>query len=189
MFKIDYHNMASNDSRWKFAVRYILNQFRTWFYFNIRWPWVTYRGFVRIMKGTTFAHFDIRIGHNVQFGDYCNISAPVYFGDNVLCAARVCFVGKNDHSFNVPGQTIWNGERCCDGVTIVGDDVWLGHRVTVVGPVSIGDGSIVAAGAVVTKDIPECEIWGGVPARKLADRFTTEEDKIRHLAMLHGPKS
>lgn len=181
---IQYNNMASSDKKWKFAIRYRLNQMRTWWYFNVRWPWVKYDGFVRVMKGTSFAHFDIKMGHNVQFGDYCNVSFPITFGNNVLCAGRVCFVGKNDHTYDVVGQTIWNGERKIDGRTIIGDDVWLGHRVTVVGPVKIGSGSIVAAGAVVTKDIPECEIWGGVPARKIADRFKTEDDKIKHLSLL-----
>ena len=47
--------------------------------------------------------------------------------------------------------------------------------------VTIGRGSIVAAGSVVTKDIPSCEIWGGVPARKIRDRFETEEEKKYHI--------
>ena len=182
--KIDYHNMQSNDNRMWFSIRYVLNTFRTWYYFHIRWPWVKYQGFVRVMHGTTFAHFDISIGHDVQFGDYCNVSAPVKFGSNILMGARVCFVGKNDHTFDVPGQLIWTGERKCQKASEIGDDVWIGHRVTIIGTVKIGRGSVVAAGSVVTKDIPECEIWGGVPARKLKDRFSTEEAKKKHLNFL-----
>lgn len=184
--KIDYHNMAEGDSKGMFLLRYYINIIRTWCYFHLRWPWVKYNGFVRVMKGTSFARFDITLGDNVQFGDYCNVAAPVHFGNNVLCAGRVCFVGKHDHSFDVPGQTIWQGQRLDAEVSIIDDDVWLGHRVTVVGPVHIGCGSIVAAGAVVNTDIPPCEIWGGVPARKIADRFKTEDDKQKHLLFLQN---
>lgn len=179
-----FHNMANGDSKFKFVLKYFLNRVRTWWYFHFRWPWVKYHGFVRVMKGTSFAHFPISLGNNVQFGDYCNISTPAIVGNNVLMAGRVCFVGKNDHSFNVPGQLIWNGVRGDNGTTVVEDDVWIGHRVTIVGPVTIGRGSIVAAGAVVTKDIPPCEIWGGVPARKLSNRFKDENDMKKHMEFL-----
>lgn len=181
---INYNNMANGDTKLRFAIRYFLNKLRTWWSFHVKWPWVHYHGFVRIMKGTSFGHFPVILGNNVQFGDYCNISTPTVIGNNVLMAGRVCFVGKYDHTFDVPGQLIWNGKRGDNGTTIVEDDVWIGHRATIVGPVTIGAGSIVAAGSLVIKDIPPCEIWGGVPAKKIADRFTDEEDKLRHLSFL-----
>ena len=136
------------------------------------------------MKGTSFAHFDIQIGHNVQFGEYCNVSAPVHFGNSILMAGRVCFISKYDHQFDTVGQLIWNSSRKVTKPSVVGNDVWIGHRVTIIGPVSIGDGAIIAAGSVVTKDIPPCEIWGGVPAKKLKDRFATEDEKTTHLYLI-----
>lgn len=184
MWKIDYHNMANGDSKLKFAIRYYLNRVRSYWYFHVKWPWVHYSGFVRVMKGTSFGHFPIELGHNVQFGNYCNVATPAIIGNYVLMASRVCFVGKYDHTFNTPGLLIWNGERGDNGTTIVEDDVWIGHRVTIVGPVRIGAGSIIAAGAVVLNDIPSCEIWGGVPARKLSDRFDTKKDMEKHLLMI-----
>lgn len=183
---VNYNNMANGDTKLKFAIRYFLNKLRTWWYFHVRWPWVRYEGFVRVMKGTSFGRFAIHLGDNVQFGDYCNISTPTVIGNNVLLAGRVCFVGKYDHTFDVPGQLIWNGERGDNGTTIVEDDVWIGHRVTIIGPVKIGAGSIVAAGSLVTKDVPPCEIWGGVPARKLSDRFKKNEEKMYHMSVLKG---
>ena len=48
----------------------------------------------------------------------------------------------------------------------------------------IARGAIVAAGSVVTKDVPPCEIWGGNPARKIRDRFPDEADRQKHLAFL-----
>ena len=47
----------------------------------------------------------------------------------------------------------------------IGDCVWFGNRVTVTGNVTIGEGAIIAAGAVVTKDVPDCAIVGGNPAK------------------------
>lgn len=96
-------------------------------------------------------------------------------------AGRVCFVGGHDHVYDISASLIWNNPRGDNGMTIVEDDVWIGHRVTIVGPVTISKGAIIAAGAVVTKDIPPCEIWGGVPAKKIKDRFKTNEEKEEHL--------
>ncbi len=182
--KIDYSNMPNRTSRTNFILRYYFNFVRTWFLFHLVYPWVQYNGFVRVMKNTSFGKMQISMGHNVQFGEYCNIASNVKIGNNVLMAGRVCFIGRKDHMFNAPGQLIWKGKRDQDGTTIVGDDVWIGHNSTILGGVRIGDGSIIAAGSVVAKNIPPCEIWGGIPARKIKDRFENEEQKIIHLKFL-----
>lgn len=52
----------------------------------------------------------------------------------------------------------------------IGDDVWIGDRVTVLPGVHIGNGCIIAAGAVVTKDVPEYTVAAGVPARVVKER-------------------
>lgn len=59
--------------------------------------------------------------------------------------------------------------------TIIGNDVWIGARVTILSGVSIGDGVIIAAGAVVTKDVEPYTIVGGVPAKPIRKRFTDEQ--------------
>lgn len=183
--KVDYHNMPKGANKRTFVLKYILNILRTWYIFHVKYPWVKYDGFVRVMKGTTFAKgMKIRLGHNVQFGKECKVGTDVNIGNYVLMATRVCYVGRNDHTFNIPKQLIWHGPRANEGYTIIGDDVWLGHNVTVVGPVTIGCGSIIAAGAVVVCDIPPCEIWGGVPAKKIKDRFACKKECEEHLEYL-----
>ena len=177
--------MPARGSKINFFLRYYYNIFRTWYLFNLKYPWIKYEGFVRVMKKTSFANMPIKIGHNVQFGNYCNVAYKVIFKNNILMAGRVCFVGKNDHSFSEPCQYIWDGKRVDDGVCIVESDVWIGHGCTIVGGITIGLGSIIAAGSVVTKDIPPCEIWGGVPARKIRDRFNSLNDKNDHLFFLN----
>ena len=177
--------MPNGMGRIYFTVRYFANILRTWYYFHFRFRGVKYHGFVRVMRGCTFArNMDVIIGNNVQFGDYCNIACNVHFGNNVLLASRVCFVGKEDHTYDTAGQYIWNGKRGNNGITEVADDVWIGTGAIIMSGVKIGAGSIVAAGAIVTKDIPPCEIYGGVPAKKIRDRFPSPEERERHLRFL-----
>lgn len=58
---------------------------------------------------------------------------------------------------------------------IIGNDVWIGYRATILSGVTIGDGAVVAAGAVVTKDVPQYAIVGGVPAKIIKYRYSQEE--------------
>ncbi len=186
--KIKYTNLPSGANKLTFLLRYFFNIFRTWMLFHFKYPWVQYKGFVRVMKKTSFAKMDISLGHNVQFGEYCNIASKAIFGNNILLAGRVCFVGRNDHEFHIPGQLIWDGARGEDGVTFVEDDVWIGTAAIVLAGVTIGKGSIVAAGSLVTKNIPACEIWGGVPAKKIKDRFINVDAKKEHINYLTNLK-
>ena len=182
--KIEYSNMPKNVHKINFVFRYLMNYVRSWILFNLKYPWIQYTGFVRVMSKTRFAKRNIKIGHNVQFGHYCNISTDVIFGNNILMAGRVSFVGKNDHIYNIPGQFIWKSGSGENGTTIIEDDVWIGHNVTIIGGLIIGKGSIIAAGSVLNKNVPSCEIWGGVPARKIKNRFESEEETNKHLIFL-----
>lgn len=119
-------------------------------------------------------------GHHVQMGPHCHVSADIHFGNYVLCAAHVSFVGKNEHSYHYPGETIWNSPRGTDAPTIVGNDVWIGHGAIIIGGVKIGEGSIIAAGSVVTKDVPPFTIVGGNPARVIKQRFNSETEEEIH---------
>lgn len=64
---------------------------------------------------------------------------------------------------------------------VIGNDVWIGARAMILDGVTIGDGAVVAAGAVVTKDIPPYAIVGGVPAKIIKFRF--DEEKIKELLL------
>ena len=60
------------------------------------------------------------------------------------------------------------------GDIIIGNDVWIGYNAIILSGVTIGDGAIIATGAVVTKDVPAYTIVGGIPAKKIKKRFSDE---------------
>ena len=157
---------------------------------TIRYPYVYVasrsKRSIRIPVSTRIwsPHKDVTIGNFVQFGYNCRIQCDIKFGNYILIAYDVSFVGKDDHGVSMPGETIWNSGRGDTQKTIVGNDVWIGFGVIVIGGVKIGDGAIVAAGSVVTKDVEPCTIVGGNPARFIKNRFKTEEEKEKHLQYL-----
>lgn len=87
--------------------------------------------------------------------------APITIGARCDIAPEVSFITGTHEPGNVSRRAGVDTARPIR----VGDGCWLGTRVTVLGGVTIGDGAIVAAGAVVTKDVPPNTLVGGVPAR------------------------
>jgi len=120
------------------------------------------------------------IGYRAMIGSRVSIGAYTMLGPYVICMG-------DDHRFDVVGvPTIFAG-RPTLRPTVIGRDAWIGARSIVLPGVEIGDGAIVAAGTVVTKSIPPCEVHGGTPNGKIKDRFPNVADKERHLAFLKGP--
>ena len=182
--KIEFQNIPEGGSKFGFLLRLGFNVLRSFLLFRVRYPWVKTSGFVRVMKGTSFARKSISLGKNVQFGHYCNVATHATIGNSVLFAGRVCLVGKNDHEFRIPGETIWAGARGVDEEIFIGNDVWVGTGAIILGGTRVGHGCVIAAGSVVNRDVPDCEIWGGVPAKKISDRFSSSEEKDYHLQQL-----
>ena len=74
--------------------------------------------------------------------------------------------------------TAWDNK----GDIVIGNDVWIGYEAVIMAGVHIGDGAIIAARAVVTKDVPPYTIVGGTPAKEIRKRF--DADVIQQLLML-----
>lgn len=183
------NNVVPGRSKGITFIRRIANSIRSYYVLNIKHSWICWGGIktlVRIPVNTSIwsPHKDVIIGDRVQFGPNCRIQCDIEFGNSILIAADVSFVGKDDHITNISGKTIWNSGRGDSYKTYVGNDVWIGHGAIVMGGVTIGDGAIVAAGAVVTKDVAPCTIVGGNPAKFIKNRFTTEKEKEEHLKYL-----
>ena len=105
------------------------------------------------------------LGQNSFIMPYCVISVneKIIIGKNVMIA-DFASIRDDDHRFdNVDVPMIEQG--MATSPIIIEDDVWIGHGAIVLRGVNIGTGAIVAAGAVVTKDVPAYAIVGGVPAK------------------------
>ncbi len=132
------------------------------------------------------------IGDNVYVGKYCTIECDGSIGNNVLIANQVGLVGRLDHDYHVIGVPVrgapWIGDRNYSQPSaeiIIEDDVWIGYGAVVLSGVKIGRGTIIAAGAVVTKDVPPYAIVAGVPALPIGKRFSWDEIK-QHEMELYG---
>jgi len=112
----------------------------------------------------------IQLGDNVFVGADCqfNSSTQIIIGDNCLIASNTTFVDTGHE--NVLG-TLINKQPCTFESIILGEDVWIGTHCSILKGVKIGNGSIVGAGSVVNKSIPENQIWAGVPARYIRNRI------------------
>lgn len=115
-------------------------------------------------------------------GPDCLISSGVEIGMYTLIGPRVMILG-NDHVYNIPDKPVIFSGRPEFKRTIIGSDVWVGAGAIIMCGVKIGDGAIVGAGAVVTKDIPAYWIVGGVPAKQIRKRFNSEQQCL-HEKML-----
>ncbi|MDQ6859824.1 MAG: acyltransferase [Verrucomicrobiota bacterium] len=108
----------------------------------------------------------------VGFGCEFNVRQRVEISSDCLIASGCKFI-DHDHgtaSREVPMNRQPHG---AEAPIVLEEDVWLGANVVVLRGVRIGRGAIVAAGAIVTKDVPGFEIWGGIPARKIGERNRT----------------
>lgn len=134
---------------------------------------------------TKVYHSQIFIGNGtyglIDIIDYGNTSYRVQIGNYCSIAENVVFLLSGEHNINAistfPFMEKFCGEKRVAGSKgdiIVEDDVWIGYGTTIMSGVKIGKGSVVAAGSVVTKDIPAYAIVGGVPAKIIKYRFTEE---------------
>ncbi|HAQ0365807.1 acyltransferase [Enterococcus faecium] len=145
-------------------------------------------------RGTVFwAPHELKIGDNVYIGKYCTLQADMIIGNNIEIANNVGLIGKYDHDYSKIGTAIkdapWIGDKDYDfkGVgqrIVIEDDVWIGYGSIVFTGVTVHRGAILAAGSVVTHDVPAYAIVGGNPARVIGSRFTNEEI-MKHEAMLY----
>ena len=130
-----------------------------------------------------FSHMKIGIGsygelNVVDFGGDCKLNIKNY----VSIAQNVTFILNADHytnhistyPFKVKMLQTQTSESFGKGDIIIDDDVWIGYGATIMSGVHISQGAVIAAGAVVTKDVPPYAIVGGVPAKVIKYRFDPE---------------
>lgn len=128
----------------------------------------------------------------------CDVGSYTYFSDQVdfyrtkvgrFCSVGpgvICNPGKHPHHFVSTSPIFYSLAEQCNitfarttlfdenGQVTIGNDVWIGARAIILDDVSIGDGAVIAAGSVVTKDVEPYAIVGGIPARVIRYRFSQE---------------
>ncbi len=120
---------------------------------------------------------DVFIGPKAYFGSIKNIT----IGNKVMFGPFVTILG-GDHNTIQVGEYMYDVEWKLpenDVPIIIEDDVWIGARSIILKGVTIGKGSIVAAGSIVSKDVEPYSVVAGTPARKIKMRFS-ESDLIKH---------
>ena len=135
--------------------------------------WLGYKSYIgadseiaaHIGKYCSIGGMVVTINGNHPSKDFVSTHPSFYATDNI-CRYSYVHEKKFEEFVNVE-NTIYP--------VVIGNDVWIGDRVTLIAGAPIGDGAVILAGAVVTKDVPPYAIVGGVPAKVLYFRYSEED--------------
>lgn len=172
---LDYLIMNQRDARPRWYIRLLapLYQHRAWsskIYWSVRMDTPPYRRFWLGRKSVIESYCcinnavgDVTIGDYTRIGIHCTVIGPVCIGKNVNLAQGITVTALN-HNFEDPTRKI-DEQGISTKPVVIGDDVWIGANAVILPGVTIGHHVVVAAGAVVTKDVPPHSLVAGVPAK------------------------
>ena len=123
---------------------------------------------VNIEKGVHFGD-GLKIGNGSGIGAYSNVPSNVTIGENVMIGQE-CLMFTRNHGFQRLDIPMRHQKMTEAKPIVIGNDVWIGARVIILPGVEIGDGAVIGAGSVLTKNVPAYEVWGGNPASFLKSR-------------------
>lgn len=132
---------------------------------------------VSINVGGIFTYETISIGSDVFIGANAIMQSrhgEIIIGNHVAFGPCVHIFGGN-HEIHEVGKYMKNLSTQNDGQVVIEDDCWIGSNVTILRGVRIGKGSVIGAGAIVSKNIPPYSIYTGTPEVKIRRRFTDEQ--------------
>ena len=172
---LDYLIMNQRDARPRWYVRLLapLYQHRSSgskIYWSVRMDtppyrrfWLGNRSIVESYCCINNAVGDVTIGDHTRIGIHCTVIGPVCIGNNVNLAQGITVTALN-HNFSDVTQRI-DEQGVSTQPVVISDDVWIGANAVILPGVTIGSHCVIAAGAVVTKDVPDNTLVGGVPAK------------------------
>lgn len=126
-----------------------------------------------------------------EIGKFCSIASNVGVGlgghnMKVISTSPIFFSKKNATGYSWASKNSFDEYR----KVVIGNDVWIGVNALIIGGVTIGDGAVVAAGAIVTKDVPPYAVVGGVPAKLIKYKFPNETiDKLLEIKWWDLPEN
>lgn len=124
------------------------------------------------------------LGKNPNFnGMIINGHGEVIFGDNFHSGTN-CLIITSNHNYDLGTKIPYDETEILKKV-IIGDNVWFGDRVIVLGGVEIGEGAIIQAGAVVVKSVPPYAIVGGNPAKVFKYRNAEHYNVLKSKGLFH----
>ena len=176
---LDYLIMNQRDARPRWHIRLLapLYQHRAWsskIYWSVSMDTPPYRQFWLGRKSVIESYCcinnavgDVTIGDHPRIGIHCTIIGPVCIGNNVNLAQGITVTALN-HNFEDTTRRI-DEQGISTRPVVISDDVWIGANTVMLPGVKIGKHSIVAAGAVVTKDVPDYSVVAGVPAKVIKE--------------------
>lgn len=123
---------------------------------------------IDIQKNARFSH-SCEIGNNSGIGEGAKLYGRVIIGDDVMMGPQ-CWIYTQNHAFSSLDKPMREQGPQKERPVRIGNDVWIGGRVTILPGVNIGNGVIIGAGSVVTKDVEDYAVVGGNPAKILKYR-------------------
>ncbi len=134
---------------------------------------------------------NIFIGDNVYIGPYAILSADdvkITIGDDTIIGPGL-YIMAGDHLFDKPGEYYHTSTKGVNKDVTIGRNVWIGARVTILKGIKIHDSSVIGAGSVVTRDVPEFSVVAGNPAKFIRLRFSDDDIKIHKNIVLKNLKN
>ena len=172
---LDWLIMNQRDARPRWYIRLLapLYQYRgkgSKIYHNVRMDTPPYRRFWLGRRSVIESYCcinnavgDVTIGDYTRIGIHCTVIGPVCIGHHVNLAQGITVTALN-HNFADTNRRI-DEQGISTRPVVIGDDVWIGANAVILPGVTIGRHVVVAAGAVVTKDVPDSCVVAGIPAK------------------------
>lgn len=148
------------------------------------------KSFISIGRNVRYSPFEsvilnyekTSLGDNVFINMGAHFSGHISIGDDVLIGPYV-YIINGDHGFTEIGKKIYQQKRQDDGTVTIGIDCWIGARTVITKAVTIGEGTIVGAASVVTRNLPPYCVCVGNPCKPKKKRYSDEE-LLTHLQLL-----
>lgn len=140
-----------------------------------------------------FNYGNIKVGNDVSIGSgavFLVSDSRLIIGNKVMFGPNVTIVG-GDHNTSAVGKYMYDVHEKQPGDdldVIFEDDIWVGTGAIILKGVRVGRGSIIAAGALVNKDVLPYAIVAGIPARQISTRFREISTVVEHEAILYPPE-